>query len=37
VRDDELAAVRFYLEPVERESGDFNAAVRDLTPSEAQS
>ena len=28
VRDDRLAAVRFYLEPVERESGDVNAAVR---------
>lgn len=37
VRDDELAAVRFYLEPVERESGDVNAAVRDLTTSEAPS
>ncbi|OMH26694.1 hypothetical protein BKD30_04715 [Tersicoccus phoenicis] len=28
IRDDRIAAARFYLEPVERESGDVNAAVR---------
>jgi len=31
VRGDQLATVRFYLEPVERESGDVNAAVRAAT------
>ncbi|MEO8222954.1 MAG: nuclear transport factor 2 family protein [Specibacter sp.] len=30
VREDLLAAVRFYLEPVEHESGDVNTAVRDV-------
>ncbi|MEC5193075.1 MULTISPECIES: nuclear transport factor 2 family protein [unclassified Arthrobacter] len=28
VRDDRIAAAHFYLEPVENESGDVNAAVR---------
>ena len=28
VRDDRIAAAHFYLEPVEHESGDVNAAVR---------
>jgi hypothetical protein len=27
VRDDRIAAAHFYLEPVEHESGDVNAAV----------
>ena len=35
VTDDKLTAVRFYLEPVERESGDVNAAVRAITAAQA--
>jgi ketosteroid isomerase-like protein len=35
VRDDKLSAVRFYLEPVEYDSGDVNAAVRSVTAAQA--
>lgn len=35
VRDDKLAAVRFYLEPVEHVSGDVNAAVHATTAAQA--
>jgi ketosteroid isomerase-like protein len=35
VRDDKLAVVRFYLEPVEHDSGDVNAAVRSVTAVQA--
>lgn len=36
LREDQLSAVRFYLEPVERESGDVNAAIRALVGADTE-